>query len=376
MKKLLITLVTIIITGGSALIYSQDDGALNALHTVVPFLTIAPDSRAGAMGDAGVATTPDVYSLHWNPAKFAFIDGKAGVGISYLPWLRNIVPDINLAQITGYKRLDDNQVIAASLFYSSLGDVPFTDDAGSYLTTFRPNEFSLDAAYSRLFSEHFSGGIAFRFIYSNLTGGMYSVGEPTKPGTSFAADISGYYQSKILIGGKNGLVAAGVNISNIGSKMSYSDDQTADFIPMNFRIGTSLNVDLDDHNRLSASLDINKLLVPTPNGKDSTVAVPVALFTSWGDAPGGFSEELREFTLSPGIEYWYNKQFAVRGGYFYENQTKGNRKYFTTGIGLKLKQFSLDFSYLMPVAQNHPLAHTLRFSLTFDINSNKASSTN
>jgi hypothetical protein len=300
MKKLLITLVTIIITGGSALIYSQDDGALNALHTVVPFLTIAPDSRAGAMGDAGVATTPDVYSLHWNPAKFAFIDGKAGVGISYLPWLRNIVPDINLAQITGYKRLDDNQVIAASLFYSSLGDVPFTDDAGSYLTTFRPNEFSLDAAYSRLFSEHFSGGIAFRFIYSNLTGGMYSVGEPTKPGTSFAADISGYYQSKILIGGKNGLVAAGVNISNIGSKMSYSDDQTADFIPMNFRIGTSLNVDLDDHNRLSASLDINKLLVPTPNGKDSTVAVPVALFTSWGDAPGGFSEELREFTLSPG----------------------------------------------------------------------------
>jgi hypothetical protein len=376
MKKLLITLVTIIITGGSVLIYSQDDGALNALHTVVPFLTIAPDSRAGAMGDAGVATTPDVYSLHWNPAKFAFIDGKAGVGISYLPWLRNIVPDINLAQITGYKRLDDNQVIAASLFYSSLGDVPFTDDAGSYLTTFRPNEFSLDAAYSRLFSEHFSGGIAFRFIYSNLTGGMYSVGEPTKPGTSFAADISGYYQSKILIGGKNGLVAAGVNISNIGSKMSYSDDQTADFIPMNFRIGTSLNVDLDDHNRLSASLDINKLLVPTPNGKDSTVAVPVALFTSWGDAPGGFSEELREFTLSPGIEYWYNKQFAVRGGYFYENQTKGNRKYFTTGIGLKLKQFSLDFSYLMPVAQNHPLAHTLRFSLTFDINSNKASSTN
>lgn len=379
MKKLLITLAILSFIGGNALIYSQNDGSLNAIHSVVPFLTIAPDSRAGGMGDAGVATTPDVYSLHWNPAKFVFIDGKGGVGISYSPWLRNLVPDINIAQLTAYKRLDDKQVFAGSLLYSSLGDVPFTDESGNYLSTFRPNEFALDAAYSRLFSDHFSGGIAFRFIYSNLTGGMYSGGEATKPGTSFAADVSGYYQNKIELGGKNAIVAAGLNFSNIGSKMSYSEDQTADFIPMNFRIGSSLNVDLDDHNRLGATLDINKLLVPTPpiydengnisKGRDPNVSVPVAFFTSWFDAPGGFKEEMREFTFSPGVEYWYNQQFAIRGGYFHENQTKGNRKYFTAGAGFRLKQFTLDFSYLMPLAQNHPLAHTLRFSLSFDFNS-------
>ncbi|HLN56419.1 MAG TPA: type IX secretion system outer membrane channel protein PorV [Bacteroidales bacterium] len=386
MKKFLIALIMLALAGGNAMVYSQDGGELNAIHSVVPFLTIAPDSRAGAMGDAGVATTPDVYSLHWNPAKFVFIDGNGGVGISYSPWLRNLVPDINIAQLSAYKRLDARQVFAASLLYSSLGDVPFTDESGNYLSTFRPNEFALDAAYSRLFSDHFSGGIAFRFIYSNLTGGMYSGGEATKPGTSFAADVSGYYQNKIDLGGKNGTIAAGLNFSNIGSKMSYSDNQTSDFIPMNFRIGSALNVDLDEHNSLGATFDINKLLVPTPpiydesgnivKGRDPNVSVPVAFFTSWFDAPGGFKEEFRELTFSPGIEYLYNRQFAIRGGYFHENQTKGNRKYFTAGAGFKLKQFTLDFSYLMPLAQNHPLARTLRFSLAFDFNSGGTTSTN
>lgn len=380
MKKLILSLTILTALSGSSLIFSQESGELNAIQTVVPFLTIAPDSRAGAMGDAGVATSPDVYSLHWNPAKLAFIDGDGGVGISYSPWLRNLIPDINIAYLSGYKRVDSKQVIGASLLYSSLGPVTFTDDFGNPTREFSPNEFAIDAAYSRMFSERLSGGIAFRFIYSNLTGGIYSGGTATKAGISLAADISGYYQKDIEIAGKDGLLAFGLNLSNIGSKMSYSDAQTADFIPMNFRIGTATTVDLDEHNKLTATFDINKLLVPTPpeydeltgeiiDGRDPNVAVPVAFFTSWFDAPGGIAEEFRELTFSPGLEYWYNNQFAVRGGYFHENQTKGNRKYFTVGAGLRLRIFTLDFSYLMPLAQNHPLAQTLRFSLSFDFNS-------
>jgi hypothetical protein len=231
-----------------------------------------------------------------------------------------------------------------------------------------------------LFSEHFSGGIAFRFIYSNLTGGTYSGGVATKPGISFAADISGYYQKKISIASKEGQLGLGFNFSNIGTKMSYSTAQTADFIPMNMRLGTSATVNLDHFNKITATLDLNKLLVPTPpiysstnpdsiiKGRNPNVSVPVAIFQSFYDAPGGFKEELREITYSFGLEYWYNNQFAIRGGYFYEDPTKGNRKYFTAGAGFRLKAFTLDFSYLMPVAQNNPLAHTLRFSIAFDFN--------
>ncbi|MDX9811159.1 MAG: type IX secretion system outer membrane channel protein PorV [Bacteroidales bacterium] len=353
-----------------------DGGELNAIQTVVPFLLISPDSRAGGMGDAGVATSPDVFSMHWNPAKYAFIDGSSGAGITYSPWLRNLVPDINLASLAGYYRLDAKQVLSASLLYSSLGDVPFTDTFGNELTTFRPNEFSLDAAYSRLFTEYLSGGIALRFIYSNLTGGFYAEGEATKPGISVAADISGYYNKPISVLGRDGLLAFGLNLSNIGSKMSYSDSQTSDFIPMNMRLGTAGTIDFDSFNRLTLTVDVNKLLVPTPpvyedgeiiDGKDPNVAVPVAIFQSFGDAPGGFREEIRELTYSIGAEYWYNSQFALRTGYFFEDETKGNRKYFTAGAGFKLKGFTLDFSYLMPTTQNHPLARTLRFSLAFDL---------
>jgi len=345
---------------------------------VVPFLSIAPDSRAGGMGDAGVATSPDVYSQHWNPAKYAFIDGNGGVGISYSPWLRNLVPDINIAYLTGYYRIDNKQVASASLLYSSLGDVPFTDDFGNLERNFKPNELAFDLGYSRMFSENFSGGIAFRFIYSNLTGGTYSGGEATKPGTSFAADISGYYHKDISIFSKDGLVGLGFNLSNIGSKMSYSDGQTSDFIPMNMRLGASGKIELDNYNTLTLAIDLNKLLVPTPpiynidmeivKGMDPNVSVPVAILHSFYDAPGGFKEELREITYSFGTEYWYNNQFAIRAGYFYENETKGNRKYFTAGAGFRLKEFTLDFSYLMPQTQNHPLARTLRFSLSFDSN--------
>ena len=380
-KKATAVFLFMTLIAGSVQLFSQtSSGELNAIQTVVPFLTIAPDSRAGGMGDAGAATAPDVYSLHWNPAKFAFIDGSGGVGMSYAPWLRNLVPDINIAYLAGYKRIDSKQVLSASLLYSSLGDVPFTDDFGNLERTFNPNEFALDAAYSRLFTDNLSGGVAFRFIYSNLTGGSYAGGVATKPGISFAADISTYYQKDISFFNKDGQMAFGVNFSNIGAKMSYSDSQTSDFIPMNMRLGTAETVYLDQYNSITLTVDVNKLLVPTPPfysssnpdsiiaGRDPNVAVPVAIFQSFYDAPGGFSEELKEITLSFGAEYWYNRQFAIRGGYFHENETKGNRKYFTAGAGFRMKIFTIDFSYLMPLAANHPLARTLRFSLSFDFN--------
>ncbi len=373
-QKLLIFILLFFLFTVAADLYSQE---LNAIQTVVPFLTIAPDSRAGGMGDAGVATSPDVYSNHWNAAKFAFIEGKGGVGISYSPWLRNLVPDINIAYLSGYYRIDKKQVASASLLYSSLGDVPFTNDYGDLERTFKPNELAFDVAYSRLFSDYFSGGIAFRFIYSNLTGGAYSGGTATKPGISFAADIGGYYHRNISAFSKDGEIGLGFNFSNIGSKMSYSDGQTSDFIPMNIRVGASGTLNFDDYNKITLTVDLNKLLVPTPPkydgteivaGKDPNVSVPLAIFQSFYDAPGGFSEELHEITYSFGTEYWYNNQFAIRGGYFHENASKGNRKYFTAGAGFRLKGFTIDFSYLMPTVSNHPLARTLRFSLSFDSN--------
>ncbi len=367
-KTFIILLFILSIVGNTVLFSPLASGQFNPIQTVVPFLMIAPDSRAGAMGDAGVATTPDVYSMHWNPAKFAFIDGENGVGISYCPWLRNLVPDINIAYLAGFKRIDKKQVISASLLYSSLGDVPFTDDFGNLQRTFTPNEFALDAGYSRLLTDNFSGGIAFRFIYSNLTGGSYTGGIATKAGTSFAADVSGYYRKDIHLFSKDAQLGFGINFSNIGSKMSYSDSQVSDFIPMNMRLGSACTINLDSYNKITATIDLNKLLVPTDStrGKNPNVAVPVAIFQSFTD---GFKEELQEITYSYGVEYWYNNQFALRGGYFSENPTKGNRKYFTAGAGFRLKMFTLDFSYLMPIAQNNPLAHTLRFSLSFDFNS-------
>ncbi len=375
MKIRLTTAFVIICMILPQLIKAQDTDELNAIHYVVPFLLIAPDSRAGAMGDVGVATTPDLYSMHWNPAKYAFIDGEGGLGISYSPWLRALVPDINIAYLTSYFRIDDKQVFSTSLLYSSLGDIQFTDNFGNEMLIFRANEFSLDAAYSRKLSENISGGIAFRFIYSNLTGGYYDGATETKPGLSLAADISFYYYKQISFGSKDGDIAFGTNLSNLGSKMEYTDDDTRDFIPMNMRLGGSASVFLDNYNKINVSLDLNKLLVPTPPlmdgdsiiaGKNPDVSMPVAIFQSFADAPGGLKEELNEISYSFGLEYWYNKQFAIRGGYFHEHASKGNRKYFTAGAGFRMNVFSLDFSYLMPLVNNHPMARTLRFSLSFD----------
>lgn len=359
---------------------AQEDQPYNVIQTVVPFLTIAPDSRAGAMGDAGVATSADLYSMHWNPAKYAFIDGNGGFGMSYSPWLRALVPDINLAYLSGYYRIDSRQVIAGSLMYSSLGEIQFTDDYGNYQRNYNPNEFSVDLAYSRLFSEHWSGGVALRFIYSNITGGMTVGTTETKAGTAFAADASAYYTTSLELGSKTGKISAGLNFSNIGSKMSYTTDVDPDFIPMNMRLGTTFMINLDRYNALAFSVDLNKMLVPTPpiydtdgttiiSGRDPNVSVPVAIFQSFYDAPGGFSEEMKEFTQSIGIEYWYNQQFALRAGYFNEAEMKGNKKYFTVGTGFRLSVFSIDFSYLVPVTQNNPLARTLRFSLGFEFDS-------
>jgi len=370
------------ISGFNQITRGEVTGQINAIQTGVPFLTIAPDSRAGGMGDVGVATSPDLSSQHWNPAKYAFIKGSGGVSLSYSPWLRNLIGDINLAYLSGYKRIDKKQVVSASLLYFSLGNITFTDMFGNTTRNFNPNEFAVDLAYSRAFSDYLSGGLSFRYIYSNLTGGTSVGGAETKPGMSFASDVSIYYNRNIKVSDMNGNAGFGVNISNIGTKISYTDDQDPDFIPTNLRVGGIFGLDFDQYNSLSVALDVNKLLVPTPPvyddstgaiiaGMNPNVSVPVGMFQSFYDAPGGIKEEFHEITYSLGFEYWYNKQFAIRTGYFHEHATKGNRKYFTVGLGLRLNVFSLDFSYLLPVYQNHPLAHTLRFTLAFDFDSFK-----
>ena len=360
-------------------------GGLNALKVGVPFLLIAPDSRAGSMGDVGVASTPDVNSQHWNPAKYAFIDNEWGVGLSYTPWLRNLINDINLTYVSGFHRFDDQQVVSATLLYFSLGSITFTNDQGEFQQTHNANEFAFDAAYSRKFSERISGSLAFRFIRSDLTGGFSQQGQPdAKPGNAVSADISTYYQAPIVIDDKDGEFALGLNISNIGTKISYNDEKIKDFIPINMRLGGRITLNFDPYNAMSFMLDGNKLLVPTPPiyqrdengddvlvfGMDPDVAVTMGILQSFYDAPGGFKEELSEISIAAGIEYVYAKQFAIRAGYFDEHANKGNRKYFTLGAGLKYNVFNLDFAYLIPRAgQTNPLANTVRFTIGFDFES-------
>jgi len=361
-------------------------GKINTVTSAVPFLTIAPDSRSGGMGDVGVALSPDANSMHWNPAKYAFAPNDMGISISYTPWLRKLIKDINLAYLSGYKRIDNEQVIGFSLRYFALGDIAFTDIVGNPTGNYNPNEFTFDAAYARAFSDRFSGSLAFRFIYSNLTGGQFVGGVESTPGMAYSSDVSFYYRnSDLILGDYDGTIAFGANISNIGSKMGYTKGSDKDFIPINLRLGTAFTIDFDDYNSLTLALDLNKLMIPTPPeyyplsdtadlegnpviraGYNPNVSVPVGMFRSFYDAPGGMIEELNEITYSAGLVYWYAKQFAIRGGYFHEHSTKGNRKYFTVGIGLRLNVFGLDFAYLVPIYQNHPLANTLRFSLLFD----------
>jgi len=349
---------------------------LNAITTGIPFLLIAPDSRAGAMGDVGAATSADVNSIHWNPAKYAFIEQPLALNTSYIPWLRNIVDDINFANLSGAYRLNENQTLAASLMYFSLGNITFTNSLGTTIGNHKPNEFSLDFAYALKLSKKMSGGVAFRYAHSNLTGGYAPDGQLAKPGNAYAGDISFFYTNPISLSGKNADLNFGAVVSNLGSKISYGDNSYEEFIPANLRIGTALNLEIDSYNKIMFAVDVNKLLVPTPTvtindtiyGIESDgISVPTAVFQSFYDAPGGFTEELHELMYSVGLEYWYNNQFALRGGYFDEHATKGNRKYFTMGVGVKLNVFSIDFAYMLPSAgRQNPLANTLRFTLGFN----------
>ncbi len=372
--------------GGHAEIHREDQ--INSITTAVPFLMIAPDARSGALGDAGVSSSPDVNSMHWNPAKYAFIEQDYGLAMNYTPWLRSLIDDINFSNLSGFYRIDELQTVAASLKYFSLGDIVFTNENAEEIGTFRPNEFSVDVAYARKLGENLSGAVAARYIYSNLSGDGYisGIGE-TRPGQAIAADVAVYYQRELNWDTPTEF-AAGLNISNIGNKISYTDDHHANFIPINLRLGPSLTFALDRHNTIAVMLDLNKLLVPTPPeykrdqdgnvvldddgnpiieaGKDPDRSVVAGMFGSFTDAPGGWREELREITYAAGVEYWYDKQFAIRGGYFHEHETKGARKYFTLGLGLRYNVFGIDFSYIIPVTQRSPLENVLRFSLQFD----------
>ena len=354
---------------------------LNTITTSVPFLIISPDAKAGGMGDVGVASAPDAMSMHWNPAKYAFVKNDIGFSVCYTPWLKSLVPDINLSYLTGYKRVDDNQVIGFSLRYFTLGEINFTDANNNPLGSFNPNEFSLDGAYALKLSPRFSTGVALRYVYSNLTGGQQVGALATKAAHTVAGDISGYYTKEVRLASQKMDWAIGLNISNIGAKVSYTETVDKDFIPTNLRIGSSLATDLDDYNQLAFEFNINKLLVPTPpiyndegeiiSGMDPDVSVISGIFQSFNDAPVG-DREVRELIYSTGVEYWYDQQFAVRTGFFYEHLSKGDRQFFTLGAGVRYNVFGLDFSYLVPLQGRdevnavNPLSNTLRFALTFD----------
>jgi hypothetical protein len=370
---------------------------LNTITTAVPFLQITPDSRSGALGDAGVALSPDANATFWNAAKLAFVEEDVELSLSYSPWLRALVNDMSLAYLSGYKKLSKNQALGGSLRYFTLGNITFTDEVGTQIREFKPNEFSLDVSFGQKFSESFSGGIAIRYIYSNLTGGTNVSGADTKPGMGVATDVSVFYsKSRMSVGGKDARLNIGANVNNIGNKMRYTNSDKRDFIPTNLKLGTAFTVNLDKYNQITALVDFNKLLVPTPPrynaagdsilaGKDPNVGVATGIVQSFYDAPGDvsnegtiiegtvFKEELREINIGGGLEYWYDQQFAFRTGYFYENYTKGNRQFITLGAGLKYQVLTIDLSYLISTTQQNPLANTLRFSLRFALGSNKQS---
>ena len=344
----------------------------NPIVTAVPSLSIAPDARAGGMGDVGVATTPDVNSQFWNPAKYVFMESDAGISVSYTPWLRKLVSDIDLAYVGGYWKPDKESAVSASFRYFSLGDITLMDQLGYPQGSAHPNELAFDVAYSRLLSDHFSASVALRYIHSDLNNGVNLAGQTEMyPGSAVAGDIAGYYKTPVALEGVDGTLNVGLNISNIGSKISYDKNATSSFIPTNMRLGTSFDYPLDNYNKFSVSLDFNKLLVPTQNSmtaKEYSDLSPLSgIFKSFSDAPGGLKEELQEVMWSLGAEYAYNNQFFVRGGYFNESQYKGNRKYFTAGAGFKLNVFQLDAAYVISTSSSNPLDQTLRFSLSFDL---------
>lgn len=363
---------------------NSDGSSINTITTAVPFLRISPDARSGGMGDVGIAVSADANSQYWNVGKMPFCEKNYGISLTYTPWLKDLVPDIFLAYISGYAKFgeNNNQAISGSLRYFSLGDINYVDINASPIGTGKPREFSLDLGYSRKLSEFLSAGISLRYIHSAIASGINNTpGSDYKPGNTAAADVGIYYTKTHEIDEfRKRNFSFGAVISNLGGKMSYSSTRK-DFIPINLGLGVAYTSKFDEFNKVTFALDVNKLLVPTPLDSSTTPGTPKYYYPdktvvsgvlgSFSDAPGGFSEELREFNFSIGAEYWYQEQFALRAGYFYEDKTKGDRKYFSVGLGVKYNVFTLNASYLVPSGSGtsrNPLSNTLRFTLGFDFN--------
>jgi len=388
--------VALLIAGGISSVKAQtNQNRINVVTTAVPFLRISPDARAGGMGDLGIATSPDASAPYFNLAKVPFNESNAGINLTYTPWLKKLVNDVYLASAAGYYKLDENAAISGALRYFSLGSIQFTDQFGNLQGTGIPREFGIDVGYSRKLSPTTGIGVGLKYIYSNLASGATSSAGTYKAGSSVAGDLGIYHNGQSEAGQGWTFGAA---LTNLGAKIAYTNNANAkDFIPANLGLGATYTAVLDESNKVMFGIDVNKLLVPTPPvfqqnpnqdpDIDSTnearaneyrnKSVVGSWFSSFGDAPGGFSEELKEFTVSAGAEYWYNNQFALRGGYFYEDKTKGNRRFFTAGVGIKYNVFGLNFSYLIPTGSGNnqnPLANTLRFSLVFDLASEGAGS--
>lgn len=360
----------------------EKEDLFNPVNYAVVSQTIAPDARGGGLGDVGAATDPDVNSQYWNPAKYPFCISRAGAALNFTPWLRSLVNDMNLAYLAGYYRIGDHSAVSSSLRYFNLGKV-YTSYEGAESgegTTINPYEMSLDVAYSLMLSETFSLSAALRWIYSDM---RFDEREDNSPASAFAADIAAYYQNYINIGQRECQLGIGLNISNIGSKIKFSGNEYSEFLPANLRLGASLMIPIDEYNRLTIAADANKLLVPTvpkqEEGEDNSeyedrvhreyndISAIRGIFKSFGDAPGGFKEELQEIYYGVGAEYTYNDKFSLRAGYHHEAENKGNRKYFTVGAGFKMSVFQLDAGYVVATAKSNPLDQTLRFSLTFDM---------
>ena len=382
LSKLSRTGILFVLAANVSFVSAQDKGDMfNPVNTSVTSQTIAPDARAAGMGDVGAATDPDVVAQYWNPAKYPFTISRAGVALNYTPWLRQLVSDMDLAYLVGYYRIGDYSAVSGSLRYFSLGEV-YTSSSldGSNDMTINPYEMSLDVAYSLMLSEQFSLSAGVRWIYSDLT---YDFTEDTSPGSAFAADISCYYQNYLNLGARECQLGLGLNVSNIGSKITFGGDEHSEFIPTNLRLGASLMIPVDEYNRFTIAADANKLLVPTypkQNEEETSqeyqdrlekeyfdVSSISGIFKSFNDAPNGFKEEMEEIQWSLGAEYVYHDQFAIRAGYHHESENKGNRKYFTVGAGFRMNVFSLDAGYVIATAKSNPLDQTLRFTLSFDM---------
>lgn len=381
MNKYTRTLIAILLVMAFATTQAQDKkNMFNPVNSSVTSQMIAPDARAAGMGDVGVATDADVNSQYWNPAKYPFTISRAGVALNYTPWLRQLVNDMDVAYLSGYYRIGDYSAVSASMRYFSMGEVFMDGNTDDKSQTINPYEMSLDVAYSLMLSEKFSIAAGVRWIYSDLT---FSYDEDTQPGSAFAADIAAYYQNYLNLGQRECQLGLGLNISNIGSKITFGGDNHSFFIPTNMRLGASLKVPVDEYNRITFAADANKLLVPTyPKQRDDesteayqqrvedeywNVSSISGIFKSFSDAPNGFKEELQEINWSVGAEYDYNDKFFLRAGYHHESENKGNRKYFTVGAGFKMKVFSLDAGYVVATAKSNPLDQTLRFTLSFDM---------